>query len=69
MSTLETYMHKQLKEVEQKLSDLLKNKLDYSEEDYKGLFNRYTGQRDILYQCLTAHDNTYDPKHQKLTKL
>lgn len=60
MSTLENYILKQIKEIESKLSAVNKN--DYSENDFNAVFNRLSGQKDVLYQCLTAHDNTYSNK-------
>lgn len=66
MKTLEAYIHKQIKEIEQQLANLQTNRKDYSEEDYNGLFSRYSGQIDILYKCLSAHDNTYNQDQHKL---
>jgi hypothetical protein len=60
MSSLENYILKQITEIESKLNAINKN--EYSENDLNTLFNRMSGQRDILYQCLTAHDNTYISK-------
>ena len=60
MSSLENYIFKQIKEIESKLNTINKN--DYSEKDFNAKFNRLSGQKDILYQCLTAHDNTYCSK-------
>jgi hypothetical protein len=57
MSTLENYILKQIKAIESKLNTI--NKDDYSECDFNAVFNRLNGQKDILYQSLTAHDNTY----------
>lgn len=59
MNTYETYIVNQLKEVETKLSDLEKNKIEYSERDYEIMFNRHNAERNILYKILTAHDNKY----------
>jgi len=60
MSTLENYLLKQIKEIESKLNTINQN--DYSEKDFNAMFNRLSGQKDILYQSLTAHDNTYCSK-------
>lgn len=60
MNTLENYILKQIKEIDLKLNNMQKK--DYSDNDFNTLFSRYSGQKDILYQCLTAHDNTYCSK-------
>jgi hypothetical protein len=60
MTTLENYILKQIKEIESKLNSINKN--EYSEKDFNAVFNRLSGQKDILYQSLTAHDNIYSNK-------
>jgi hypothetical protein len=60
MSSLENYILKQIKEIESKLGSLKRD--EYSDLDFNSIFNRLSGQKDILYQCLTAHDNIYSNK-------
>jgi hypothetical protein len=57
MNSLEVYIFKRIKEVEDRLSNISKS--DLSKKDYDILFNRLSGQKSILYECLTAHDNKY----------
>jgi len=58
-NSLEDYILKQIPEIEMKLQVLESKRDDYSDSEYWALFYRYTGQKSILYQCLTAHDNKY----------
>lgn len=60
MNTLENYILIQIKEIESKLNSIKKE--DYSVNDFNAKFNRLSGQKDMLYQCLTAHNNTYCSK-------
>jgi hypothetical protein len=60
MNSYERYILRQIKEIESKLGSLKKD--EYSEKDFNSKFNRLSGQKDILYECLTAHDNTYCSK-------
>lgn len=60
MNTLESYILKKIKDIDEKINGMIKS--DYTEQDYTILIHRLSGQKSILYQCLTAHDNTYQSK-------
>jgi hypothetical protein len=60
MNTLETFIFKKINDINDRMNNL--NESDYSQKDYEAIFNRLSGQKDILYLCLTANDNTYCQK-------
>ena len=61
---MEEYILKQIKEIKDRIKYITDNRSEFSISDYMTLFNRYLGQIDILYQVLTAHDNTYLAKNE-----
>lgn len=64
MNTYENYILKQIKRLENERKELIKaKKLEkpiYSKMDCEIKFHRISGQIDILYMILTAHDNKYN---------
>ena len=64
MNTYENYILKQIKRLENERKELIKaKKLEkpiYSKMDWEIKFHRISGQIDILYMILTAHDNKYN---------
>lgn len=64
-TTLETFILKRIKQIDIYLYVLNKRKPDFSLLDYSNTFLRLSSQKDILYECLTAHDNKYDEMKNK----
>lgn len=52
-------MENSLEEYILKRIEIIKAELIYTENDTPQ-FYRLSGQLDVLYMCLTAHDNTYN---------
>lgn len=74
--SMQVFVENSLKKVEGELEDLISKKyqtynsfgketLIYNEETYKTLFDRLSAQKDILYMCLTGHNNYYNDKTKK----
>lgn len=56
MNTIEEYILKRIRDIELLIIEHKEDML---------LFQYYVGQRNILYECLTAHDNKYDMTNVK----
>ena len=74
--SIEIYILKQIKELEKELEQHISQKdatykfgtLElkvYPGNTYWNKFHRLTGQINILYKCLTAHDNKYNGREEK----
>ena len=64
MKTYENYIWNKIKKLEQERDEVVaaKNleKPIYTQRDWEIKFHRISGQIDILYMVLTAHDNKYN---------
>lgn len=60
---LEEFMLNKIKKIDADLASLKRE--DHTQSSFDIAFSRLTGQKDVLYLCLTAHDNTYDQKVKK----
>lgn len=67
-NTLESYILKTIKKIETQLNELHLTRNDYSHNSYIARFNNLCGRRDVLYMCLTAHDNKYDELNDHIKK-
>lgn len=72
MNTYETYICKKIKELEEERDEVVAAKKlakpIYTQRDWEIKFHRISGQIDILYMVLTAHDNKYNEQQEKKSK-
>lgn len=59
-SSLEDFILKKIKQIEADIVTLKEQINHYSVIDYSNKYSRLVGQKDILYMCLTGHDNKYE---------